>query len=331
MSRDDYELIVVDDASGDGSPELAARYADTVVRLTGRRSGAAYARNRGAELARGEVLAFVDADVLVRPDTLPRMSKMLSDYPGLDAVSASHGQGPTVPNLVSQYWHLLLNYGEQRLGGTSADVASPCAAIRREAFLSAGMYDEWRFEPAALEGIELGTRLVNAGRDVLSSRDFEITRLKVWSLFSLCREVWHRSALLARSLGYQRTRSAAPREVVFTLTRNLTPVFAVLCIVAFSAAFVPRPDFAIKAAIILVGAIALNFPTYRFLVRVRGIRFAVAVAPLHLLMQATSGLGLIAGWVMRDAIGDRAPDATTQAYSEVGLETWPPVPRSAGS
>ena len=41
LPRDDYELIVVDDASSDSSPELAARYADTVVRLTARKSGPA--------------------------------------------------------------------------------------------------------------------------------------------------------------------------------------------------------------------------------------------------------------------------------------------------
>jgi hypothetical protein len=118
---------------------------------------------------------------------------------------------------------------------------------------------------------------------------------------------------------------------VFTLTRNLTPLLlATLCVVAFSAAFVPRPDLEIKAAMILTGAMALNFRAYRFFARARGISFAMAVAPLHLLMQATSGVGLIAGWVMRDAIGDLAPDAATQAYSEVGVETWPPVRRAIG-
>src|SRR6266566_2166501 len=78
LARDDYELIVVDDASSDGSPEVAARYADMVVRLTGRKSGPAYARNRGGELAQGEFLAFVDADALIRPDTLTRMVRMLA-------------------------------------------------------------------------------------------------------------------------------------------------------------------------------------------------------------------------------------------------------------
>jgi glycosyltransferase involved in cell wall biosynthesis len=330
LPRDDYELIVVDDASGDSSPELAARYADTVVRLTARKSGAAYARNRGAELAQGEVLAFVDADAMVRPDTLPRMLGMLSAHPELDAVSASHDQTAGAHNLVSQYWNLLLHFGERGQAGTSGDVASPCAVVRRHVFLSAGMYDEWRFETARLEGIEFARRLEDSGRNVLSSRELAITGLKHWNLRSLCREVWDRSTLLARSLGYQRTRAAVPSDVVFTLSRALAPAFAVLCFLAFSAAFLPTPNAPVKAGIVLLGAIALNFPAYLFFANARGIPFAIVVAPLHLLMQAVNGLGLCAGWVLRDAVGDREPDAATQAYAEVGVEIWPPVPRAKG-
>ena len=330
LPRDDYELIVVDDASSDGSPELAARYADTVVRLTGRRAGPAYARNRGAELALGEVLVFVDADVMVRPETLPGMLKLLSDHPGLDATSASHDQTAVAQNLASQYWNLLLHFGEQTHAGTSGNVASPCAAIRRSVFLAAGMYDEWRFERAALEGIEFGRRLEDSGRKVRLSRDLEISALKQWTVRSLCGEVWDRSLLLTRSLGYQRTRVAVPSEAVFTLSRVVAPAFAVLCVVAFSAAVLPPANWPVKLAIVLVGSIVLNFPAHRFFAQARGIPFAIAVAPLHLLMQAISGLGLCAGWVMRDAVGDREPDAATQAYAEVGVETWPPVPRTSG-
>jgi hypothetical protein len=220
--------------------------------------------------------------------------------------------------------------GEQRQLGTSGDVASPCAAIGRNSFLSAGMYDEWRFETAPLEGIELGKRLEDSGRDVRSCRDLEIVGLRKWNLRSLCREVWDRSVLLSRSLGYQRTRAGVPSEVVFTLSRTLIPAVAVLCVVAFSAAFLPRPNMPVKTAIVLLGVIALNLRAHLFFAKARGIGFAAAVAPLHLLMQAISGLGLCAGWVLRDAVGDRAPDAATQAYAEVGVETWPPVPRATG-
>jgi hypothetical protein len=334
LRRDDYELIVVDDGSSDGSPQLAARFADTVVRLSGRRCGAAYARNRGAELAQGEVLAFVDCDAMIRPDTLPGMLKILSDHPGLDALSATHDKTAAGHNLVSQYWNLLLHFGEQGQTGTSGDVASPCALIRRNAFLSAGMYDEWRFATAQLEGIELGKRLEDSGSDVLSSRELAIVALREWNFRSLCREVWDRSVLLARSLGYQRTRVAVPSEVVFTLSSTLATFFALLCAVAFSAAFsvafLPRPSVPAKVAIVLLGAMALNLPAYRFFVKARGINFAIAATPLHLLMQAISGLGLCVGWVLRDVVGDRAPDAAIQAYAELGVETWPPVPRAPG-
>jgi len=331
LPRDDYEVIVVDDASSDGSAELASRYADTVVRLSGRGCGPAYARNRGAELAQGEFLAFVDPDVMVRRDTLTRMLAMMSNDGGLTAVSACHAQGVSATNLASQYWNVLLHFGDQRPAGTNGDLASPCAAIRRDAFVSAGMYDEWRFGTARLEGIEFGKRLEDSGGQVFSSKDLEVTGLRHWNLRALAREAWNRSALLARSLGYQRTRVAVPSEVVFTLTRSFAPVLVlVLCVVAFSAAYFSRPSLPAKVLIVLIGALAVNLPAHRFFARARGISFSIAVAPLHLLLQAISGLGLCAGWVLRDAVGDRAPDAATQAYAEVGVETWPPVPRAAG-
>src|SRR5581483_8928825 len=56
LPRDEWELIVVDDASTDATPLIAAAHADTVVRLAGKPHGPAYARNRGFEVSRGEVI-----------------------------------------------------------------------------------------------------------------------------------------------------------------------------------------------------------------------------------------------------------------------------------
>src|SRR3954471_24126006 len=68
LPRECWELVVVDDASTDCSAERAAAFAYTVVRLTGRPRGPAYARNRGFELAHGDIVVFIDADVCIRAD-----------------------------------------------------------------------------------------------------------------------------------------------------------------------------------------------------------------------------------------------------------------------
>ncbi len=59
----EYEIIVVDDASSDATPEIAVKTSVRVVSINRRQIAAA--RNAGARSARGEVLFFVDADTRV--------------------------------------------------------------------------------------------------------------------------------------------------------------------------------------------------------------------------------------------------------------------------
>jgi GT2 family glycosyltransferase len=327
LPRKSYEIIVVDDASADGSVSIAARYADTVVKLTGHPAGPAYARNRGVELARGEIIAFVDGDVVVRPDTLPRLLATLLERPDVDAASASHEASSGAPNFVSQYWNLLLHFGEQRHSGRCAQFAPGCGVVRRKAFLAAGMYDEWRFDTAGMESVELGERLLGAGQAVLLSSELRVTHLKQWDLGSVCQEVWGRSRVLARSLGYLRMSAAAPGEVVFTLCRTLIPAVALLGTLMLAAAFVPSPHASAKVGVGLAALLLTNLPVHRFYAETRGLWFAILSAPLHIVVQIVAAIALCMGWILRDVFGDVSPDATTQAYSEVGLEIWPPIPR----
>lgn len=74
-----YEVIVVDDGSGDDTAAIAERFAPLVTLIRNSRSqGAGAARNRGVATARAAVLAFTDADCFPTPDWLARGVAMLT-------------------------------------------------------------------------------------------------------------------------------------------------------------------------------------------------------------------------------------------------------------
>lgn len=327
LPRDAFEIIVVDQNSNDASTAIAARYADTVVRLTSGGARPAYARNRGAELGNGHAVAFVDADIMVRPDTLPRMLTILGEQPHLQAISASRDAKPVARNFISQYWNLLIHFGERKRHGLGGNFGSGCGMIRRSTLVLAGMYDEWRFGTGNLEGIELGQRLEGAGHEVLFSTELRVTQLRRWTAYSVFREVWDRTALLARSLGYRRTLASMPGEVVFTLTRAAVPALAILPTAVLSAGFLREPSWILRGSLVAAVVTMINLPVLRFYARERGLLFALAALPVHFFYQVVGAVAMCVGWLMREAVGDRLPDAVTQAYAEVGVEMWPPVPR----
>lgn len=65
-----FELLLINDGSSDGSPEIMEKYAEKDLRirtLHKKNGGVSSARNRGLEQAKGEYVCFVDADDAVAP------------------------------------------------------------------------------------------------------------------------------------------------------------------------------------------------------------------------------------------------------------------------
>jgi len=80
------EIIVINDGSTDNSEAVAKRYVPSVRYYTQQNKGIGPTRNRGAELARGRFLAFLDADDLWVADKLERQMALFEADPELDMV-----------------------------------------------------------------------------------------------------------------------------------------------------------------------------------------------------------------------------------------------------
>jgi glycosyltransferase involved in cell wall biosynthesis len=87
-----FEIIVVDDASSDGTEELLKSYKDRVIFFsTGHNSGGpAIPRNRGLQQAKGDWICFCDSDDEYRPDHLEKLhAYIIAEKPG-DAIISTN-------------------------------------------------------------------------------------------------------------------------------------------------------------------------------------------------------------------------------------------------
>lgn len=286
-----WELVVVDDGSTDGSADAARAVGARVLQTAHPRSGPAAARNVGATAARGELLLFIDADVVVRPETIRRMVGAFGADPPPAAVFGSYDTRPGVPNFVSQYKNLLHHFVHQVSRPEATTFWSGCGAIRRSVFLELGGFDPDYRRPS-IEDIELGCRLTRAGYSVRLRRDIQVGHLKRWTPASLL-------VSDIRDRGIPWTKLML-RERAFTTDLNLrkenrvsVACVALLWLVLAGAAVRPMLAWgALPLAALLLG---LNAALYGFFRRQRGFWFMLAAIPWHWLYYTYNGLCLVVG------------------------------------
>lgn len=271
----DHEIIVVDDASTDGTADVAARYADRVIKLAGRR-GPAAARNAGARASRGDIFLFADADVLPTARSAALVVRAFRENPGLDALFGSYDDRPTEPNFLSQFKNLLHHFVHQNADEEARTFWAGFGAIRKKAFLEAGGFSEAYTLPS-IEDVELGYRLKGLGKTIRLLKALQVTHLKRWTFTGLLR-----SDIAGRAIPWTKLacEGGLPRDLNFKLSDRGSALLAWLLSLGLAAAAL-KPFWVILVPGAAILLLLINRSLYRFFLERRGPLFAAGAVLWH--------------------------------------------------
>jgi cellulose synthase/poly-beta-1,6-N-acetylglucosamine synthase-like glycosyltransferase len=290
VAPDDYEIIVVDDGSTDGSALIAARYAVTLVRRP--HSGAAAARNEGARRARGQILLFTDADCEPLADWLERMVAPFADT---EVAGVKGAYRTRQSSLVARFAQAEYEEKYRRLARMDGIdfVDTYAAAYRRDLFWACGGFDP-RF--VLDEDQELSFRLARAGHKLVFAPDALVYHHHPDTAWSYAR----------RKLGLGRWKvevharhpAKALRDSYTPWSQKLQILLVPFTATAVAAAALGRVRWRLAAAVAALGpASALPLAD---IARRQGWAVVLATPVLALLRAVALALGL--AWGLLDAI-----------------------------
>jgi GT2 family glycosyltransferase len=280
------EVIVVADGAIAEDTRAGTSVGARVIELP-ERAGPARARNEGARDARGEILFFVDADVVLPVDAVARVVGAFGSRPTLAALIGSYDDAPAGESFLTQYKNLQHHFVHQKGRSQASTFWGACGAIQRGVFVEAEGFDE-RYCRPCVEDIELGYRLRRAGREIRLCHDLQVKHLKVWTAGSLLKADFLYRALPWAELILR--HRAVPNDLNLNWSGRLSALLAVALLLGLAGGLWGAWLLWVAAGAAL-GLLALNASFYRFLWRRRGGWFALRAVPWHVFYHFYSLVG----------------------------------------
>lgn len=179
-----FEVIAVDDASKDKSVRIMQKYPCKIIKLR-ENVGAGAARNIGAREAKGDVLLFIDSDVIISRDTIGKIAKS-----NADATVGAYSYKCTFknPSSVIKSWFLYISHQ------LIPRFWSGCGAVKKEVF------DKLKFDESEKynEDTEYGVRLLKNGYKIKVLKDVQIVHNHKYNIFSLIKNDFMKGIRLPR-------------------------------------------------------------------------------------------------------------------------------------
>ena len=267
------QIIIFDDGLNSNISDIAKNDTVSVVRNGGVRVGPASARNFAARQANTDILAFVDADVVVEKQALARLVAVLESEPEIAAAFGCYNPAPRSRRLAGLYANLRHHWIHQHGDPEAATFWTGLGVVRADAFWALDGFDE----RSRIEDVDFGMRLRATGRRIKLVPNAQGAHLKDWRLL----ELWM-TDISSRAYPWSLliAQGARSNQLNTSLKERFAALLAYGFLISVLACFATY-WFAIPAAIFAGLSIYCNRGLFHLIARRGGIRAMLAGIALH--------------------------------------------------
>ena len=160
--RKKYEVIVIDDKSTDNTINIVQRYPCKLIKQK-KNQGPAKARNVGAQLSKGDILFFIDSDIILKKNSLTEVKESFKDK-NKKCLTGMYKKYPENKGIFPLYksflwYHELSNVDKDFVGVMN----TACGAIKKEIFIDIKGFNT-NYKGAECEDVEFSRRLTQKYR-----------------------------------------------------------------------------------------------------------------------------------------------------------------------
>ncbi len=289
-----YELIVVDDASQDGTLLVAEKYADKVIALPDN-CGRNFARRKGIEAANTKIIVDIDSDVIIQPDALGKIAVYFDAHPEIDAVTGLLSNEHPNGDFFSQYKNLYMHYIFSKLPQSVTFLYGSICAMRRDVAVLCD--NNYRLG----EDTAYGQFLVSRGKKIVFLRDLETVHLKKYNFLTFIKNdffiPFYWAGIFATFKGW---KQLGKNKVGFA--HSPIEQLVSVCLAPVMLLFLPLSlvmNFPVKLFILCVVLLwlGLNISFLRVLLNEKGVAFAIAATFVTFLDNIVMAFGIMCGFL----------------------------------
>ncbi len=273
FSINEREVIVVNDASTDGTAEIAKKFGCAIINLP-EQHGPSYARNIGAKKSTGEYIMFVDSDIVVKQDTISKLINSFNNAEDIGAVWGIMDKKHPNKNFLSQYKNLFLHYLAMKMPSYSGHLVSAIMIIKRATFNEVGGFDS-NITVVSIEDVDLGSRISSKGNIIFQNKDVMVEHLKHFTFLKLLKNDFSKNVAFGQLIleAKAKKKSNSNRKIEGGAL-DYTYILSLPVAVLLFASFLFLPGSLLFVIILSLLFLAFNIKFLSFLIKENGVLFA---------------------------------------------------------